>query len=282
MSDPLLTVPRDTAAEASATRDSKIEQLLLLGLDEYLAGAYDQAINVWTRVLFLDRGHARARAYIERARSALAERQRESEELLHRGVAAFDRGDANTARELLNSSVARGGPQEVALVLLDRLDRLETAAGPSDGARLRRRGAARRGEPEPLTTAADRRRWTVPILLMSCVMLAAAAGAAFWDRLAPMLSVQRPGSAAAAVPAAADEALPVPPASEVVLARARTLFERGRLRESWQVLEAIKPGDILSPDADALRARIQLALLSALEPAAPTVSPSEMAPLIQR
>ena len=60
--------------------------------------SYDLAINVWTRALFLDRGHARARAYIERARSAIAERQREGEELLHTGVAAFERGDGAAAR----------------------------------------------------------------------------------------------------------------------------------------------------------------------------------------
>src|SRR5437762_11835793 len=85
MSDPLPTGPRhahDAASEAD--RDAKIEQLLLLGLDHYFAGQYDQAVNVWTRALFFDRGHARARAYIERARSALAERQRQSEELLQK------------------------------------------------------------------------------------------------------------------------------------------------------------------------------------------------------
>ena len=58
---------------------------------------YELAINVWTRALFLDRSHARARAYIDRARSALAERQRESEELLQNGVAAFQRGDGEEA-----------------------------------------------------------------------------------------------------------------------------------------------------------------------------------------
>ena len=72
MSDPLRTDPAsDPLSEAG--RDAKIEQLLLAGLDHYLDGQFDQAINVWTRALFLDRGHARARAYIERARSALAE-----------------------------------------------------------------------------------------------------------------------------------------------------------------------------------------------------------------
>ena len=77
-----------------------MEQLLLQGLDYYFGGAYESAIHVWTRVLFLDRGHDRARAYIERARGAQAERQRESEELLHRGVAAFDRGETSDARSL--------------------------------------------------------------------------------------------------------------------------------------------------------------------------------------
>src|SRR5436190_17816616 len=57
--------------------DSRIEELLLAGLDHYFNGQPEQAINVWTRVLFLDRAHARARAYIERARTAIAERQRE-------------------------------------------------------------------------------------------------------------------------------------------------------------------------------------------------------------
>ena len=88
MSDPLRSDGSRAHADVAsgADRDAKIEQLLLVGLDHYFAARYEQAINVWTRALFLDRSHARARAYIERARSALAERQRESEELLQNGV----------------------------------------------------------------------------------------------------------------------------------------------------------------------------------------------------
>src|ERR1051326_5805127 len=85
------------ASSAGSDRDAKIEQLLLVGLDHYFAAQYEQAINVWTRALFLDRSHPRARAYIERARSALAERQRQSEELLQSGVAAFERGESGNA-----------------------------------------------------------------------------------------------------------------------------------------------------------------------------------------
>ena len=91
MADPLR---QDEPSSAVEGRDARIEELLLAGLDHYFTGQHELAINVWTRVLFLDRSHARARAYIERARSAVAERQREGEELLQTGMAAFQRGDA--------------------------------------------------------------------------------------------------------------------------------------------------------------------------------------------
>src|SRR5882724_1509625 len=131
MSDPLRTDgSRALAAAPEADRDAKIEQLLLVGLDHYFAALYDQAIHVWTRVLFLDRSHARARAYIERARSALAERQRESEELLHSGVAAFERGDNKEARRLLQAAIDNGAHREEATAVLDRLARLEVPEAP--------------------------------------------------------------------------------------------------------------------------------------------------------
>ena len=131
MSDPLRTDPAralDGAPEPG--REAKIEQLLLLGLDHYFAAEYEQAINVWTRALFLDRSHPRARAYIERARSASSERLRQSEELLHDGVAAFNRGDASEARRLLEAAMLQGAPSDQALALLDRLTRLDQGTGP--------------------------------------------------------------------------------------------------------------------------------------------------------
>src|SRR5262252_4968926 len=106
-------------------RDAKIEQVLLNGLDHYFAARYELAINVWTRALFLDRTHPRARAYIDRARSALAERQRESEELLQQGVAAFNRGDSEEARRLLRVAIECGAPADEVHALLGRLSRVQ-------------------------------------------------------------------------------------------------------------------------------------------------------------
>ena len=146
MSDPLRTDighARRCAGRPS-DRDAKIEQLLLVGLDHYFAAHYEHAINVWTRALFLDRSHARARAYIERARSALAERQRESEELLQNGVAAFQRGDGDEARRLLQAAIDGGAPSEEALAVLDRLNRSRRRCRPPARRidRLPRAGAA--------------------------------------------------------------------------------------------------------------------------------------------
>src|SRR5476649_763977 len=131
----------DAGSDHGGDRDAKIEQLLLVGLDHYFAAHYELAINVWTRALFFDRGHARARAYIERARSALAERQREGEELLQTGVAAFQRGDGDEARRLLQAAIDGGAPSDEALAVLERLNRLEatTAAEPRTPYRRERR-----------------------------------------------------------------------------------------------------------------------------------------------
>src|ERR671923_1157242 len=122
--DPARSERPASDALSGAERDARIEQLLLAGLDRYFANDYEQAINLWTRVLFLDRQHDRARAYIERARSAQAERQRESEALMHQGLDAFTSGDVARARELVSNALERGASRDLALGVLDRIERL--------------------------------------------------------------------------------------------------------------------------------------------------------------
>src|ERR671912_2687443 len=126
--DPVRSEKSASDPLSHAQRDARIEQLLLTGLDHYFAGDYEEAINLWTRVLFLDRHHDRARAYIDRARSAQAERQRQSEALVHQGLDAFDRGDVEQARKLLSDALARGASHDLALGVLGRIDRLDVSA----------------------------------------------------------------------------------------------------------------------------------------------------------
>jgi hypothetical protein len=60
-----------------------------------------------------------------------------------------------------------------------------------------------------------------------------------------------------------DEPVPVPSAADVWLARAQAQKDRGHLRNALAALDAIRPGDKRSAEADKLRAEIQSALLAA-------------------
>jgi tetratricopeptide (TPR) repeat protein len=251
----------DTTARDAKDRDSKIEQLLLVGLDHYFGGRYEQAINVWTRALFLDRTHARARAYIERARTALAEGQRESEELLQTGVAAFHRGEGDEARRLLQAAIDRGAPSsEEALAVLERLNRIEAAVTPSTPKR-----AIRVPSGGPLPEKTQRVRsferavlMAAPVALIAVVVLAWS-GRLDWRSL---LFLQDAPASQAAPPPVGEGILPLPRRAEKALARAQTLASAGRLHDALAALDTVRPTDPERPDADKLRTSIQHQLLS--------------------
>ena len=268
MTDPLRSGLSPASAEApDRDRDARVEELLLAGLDHYFSGQHDLAVNVWTRVLFLDRGHARARAYIERARSAIAERQREGEELLHTGVAAFQRGDQVAARALLKSAVDRGAGGEEAMALLQRLDRLVPAAqqvepGPRKATRPGRDAVVAASEPGSHT----RLVWIVAGGVAG-VLLASLTLVSIGDRGAQWLGLTR--GPRTPLPARAEEPLPIPAASELSIARARGLRSRGHLREALSALEPIRYGDRFRAEADELRSVIQQELLAAARGSVP-------------
>lgn len=71
-----------------------IGRLLAQGSSLFRRGRLQQAIHVWTRILFLDRNNRAARDAIAQAKSAIAERQREMDVLVleaNRRAAAGDR-----------------------------------------------------------------------------------------------------------------------------------------------------------------------------------------------
>jgi tetratricopeptide (TPR) repeat protein len=250
-------------AVSGADRDAKIEQLLLVGLDHYFAAQYDQAINVWTRVLFLDRSHPRARAYIERARSALAEKQRESEELLQSGVAAFRRGEGDEARRLLRAAIDGGAPSEEALAVLDRLDRFEP--GPASPASARSAPKGRHAAPRIVAGRSRSIAGAVATLVLAAgILVFGGYAAASWQRVErSVLSVftdvpQR----AHPVPVVPEHSLPLPRRGELMLSRARTLAATGHLSDALTTLELIRATDAQKAEAELLRADIQRQLLA--------------------
>jgi hypothetical protein len=271
MTDPRRTDHLPEAGEVpERERDARVEDLLLAGLDHYFVGQHELAISVWTRVLFLDRGHARAKAYIDRARSAIAERQREGEELLHTGAAAFDRGDAGAARTLLTSAVERGAHSEEALVLLERLNRLEPT-------RVRPARSAARPLADALAdsgladkSGSSRVAWIATGVLAGL----ATAGVLAWIALTRPDWLPLGPAAIAPRTAVAEEPLPIPSPSEAWVSRARGLYDDGRLRDALGVLDAVGEWDPVRRDADELRAAIQRKLLEAARlPAASTPVP---------
>jgi tetratricopeptide (TPR) repeat protein len=266
MTDPLSSVPPPAEARSAAGEDARIEHLLVTGLDHYFAGEFDTAINLWTRVLFLDRQHDRARAYIERARSAQAEGQRQTEALVHQGLAAFDRGDVDDARLLISDAMARGASHDLALGVLGRIDRLDV--GPTRIAVAARRGSVVRTDRSgrndqsgrPVGVVKRAWFWTVNVGIVAGLVLATwwVWTTNSWQNLWPSPAA---GVRIAAIPDTAGH-LPVPTVAEAYLSRGRALFESGRLRDALTEFDRVPAGNPLRGEADAMRARIQRELLA--------------------
>jgi hypothetical protein len=259
MTDALRSDRTSTSGDpADRERDARIEELLLNGLDHYFAGEHELAINVWTRVLFLDRGHARARAYIERARGAVSERQREVDELLHTGADALRQGDHARARRLLNSAASHGAGDDDALALLHRLDRLDAGAAHVASRAPRATTADLEGHGGIPARRDSRLAWGMAGLAAGILIAGLVAGY-LWIAAEPLdlATVQTPP------PAAVQDPLPVPSGCEIRLLRANALYAQGRLHDALALLEAGDPDERHRAGYDVLRGTIQRQLLEA-------------------
>jgi hypothetical protein len=242
--------PGETGADPE--RDGRIESLLIEGLDRYFGGRYEEAVHIWTRVLFLDRTHPRAKAYIDRARTALAERQRRSDELLHASQSLLEQGNTLDARQLLTEAVAATGDDERAAALRMRLDRLD---------RTRWDSPLEASDPVAATASASNvssALWWTLIAATSLVTLFVLATLVF-PAWAPIESP---------APAVTFTSAPVvaPDSADVALVRAHTLFQRGRLADALVALDRIDLADRRRAEADRFRVEIQRLLLAADAP----------------
>lgn len=237
-------------------REGRTEALLVEGLDEYFQANYEEAIHLWTRVLFLDRTHARARAYIARARTAIGERQRRAEEMLHRAGELIDRGELDQARRVLSQVEQVSGADEKVAELWARFERM---ARTPPGGRWPTVTAAV-VDAVPLRTwrwGAASTAWFVAAAALGALIVTAAVSPAVRDWFAD-------GRNASSRPVSATEprALPTLTSGEVALVRAHTLYARGRLAEALAALDRTDAYGTSREAADALRADIQRWLLA--------------------
>jgi hypothetical protein len=286
--------PNDSGASDS-DRHALIEQLLLAGLDHYFSGRFEQAIHVWTRVFFLDRGHARARAYIERARGVLAEHLREAEaqgaEEALRAAQAQAQAPPAYASASASVSAVRGA------VELSR-----TVDGSSSPRRFSRRDLLWRQNDADLTPPID---VAASVLLPAAAPAPAAGGKLFAHVLLVSLAVvllfgagyvvvDRDRLAAwwrgpldaptSSLPLATvtTEPLPAPRPAEQTLTRAKALFAGGHLQDAARLLSSIRPDDALREEADQLTADIQRAMLDAAGLPAPSEPRRSVTPIPER
>ena len=247
----------------AADRDSRTEALLVEGLDRYFTGRYEEAIHIWTRVLFVDRTHARARAYIDRARTTLAERQRQSEEMLQASHDLLEQGQTEAARHLLTEAVATSGDDEKAAALRvklerrEQLERLDTTP--------RRRSTDRPLSARPADALAE---WSasrnsrsalflVAVLALALALVALGTNPTVTD----WLGIGSANEQLAAV--STDSKWPLALSSDdVALVRARNLYNGGRLAEALQALDRVAASSPNHLAADQLRIDIQQLLLA--------------------
>lgn len=249
----------DQTTERPSGGDSRVESLLTEGLGHYFEGRFEDAIHIWTRVLFLDRHHASARAYIERARGAIAERQRRADESLQAVSTLLDTGRAADARARLTQVIALTGDDERTAALRLRLERLERVTG----------GAHRiHAVPAPTT-----QWWHRGLALAGykvrvrhvAVAAAVVCLAVLWSSPAVRTRIGFDSATPAPVVAPAPVPVPVLSGGEVALIRARALYSRGRLADALAVLDRVGTEQNTRPDADRLRVEIQRVLLAAVD-----------------
>jgi hypothetical protein len=274
MADPQTSGPRRAEAVPGADDEARIEHLLVTGLDQYFAGEFEAAINLWTRVLFLDRNHDRARAYIDRARSAQAEQQRISEALVHEGLEAFDKGEVVRARALLSDALDQGASHDVALGVLGRIDRLDAGRATASPAAP----SVRRRAPKPLpATDANHRRGTVALWWATAAAMVVVAAISFVlfapNGLADWFPVQATTGTPVTI-VAPPTPLPLPSPTEAHVVRARALFAGGKLRDALRLLDRVPVGDAVRPEAERLRGDIQRELLAVADAEASSAAAS--------
>lgn len=101
--------------------EETIDRLMREGQTHYDEGQFQDAANIWSRILVIDETHQQGQEAVARARRAVEEQHREIEEMLHRARDLHSRGLAEEALELLDSVLQRSPAQPDAQTLSEQI-----------------------------------------------------------------------------------------------------------------------------------------------------------------
>ncbi len=271
-----------TIRQGSVTEplDGKTRRLLALGEDFLRAGRYQQAIHIWTKILFLDRGNLEARKLIERAKRAIAERQRQLDLMVVEAARRLEQGERQRARRELARVLALDPRHTEGRILMENLEALERRVevrsgslsmnanrdspranpGKRDTQKLRRRSKARaNGVRKPKSGSSLKMA-----AFLFCAFCSFAAGGLYlhlnWDFLISdrgLSSSRQAGSAALG-----DRArLPLPLPSELYYYNGARLYANRRYREALSELSRVERRSGFFEEARNLTLRIEQRLL---------------------
>jgi tetratricopeptide (TPR) repeat protein len=245
-----------------------INGLLEQGRGLFRRGRLQQAIHVWTRILFLDRNNRAARAAIEQAKSVIAERQREMDALVLEAARSAAAGDRRGAQKRLARVLALDPRHAEGRGLWEKIEE-QTRRGEVRSGSLALAGSPAEEEASP----SQRRRVVAPSsvktesaspLKMAAFFFSAlclfAAGAVYvhlnWDFL---VSDGRP-SAEPNQPTL-DVPTGLPSLSELHYFNGTRLYTKGSYREALSELALVDPENPNFEEARSLILRIEGRLL---------------------
>jgi tetratricopeptide (TPR) repeat protein len=286
----------DTADPESPVRDlgegEKTGDLLRQGKELLRTGCYQQAIHVWTRILFLDRGNPVACKAIDKAKRALAERQRESDAIVAEASAYEQEGERSKAKRLLARVLTTDPRHTEGRSLWEKIEALERrgepqanastlATDPADeSSRLRRRNGVQTN-----VAKKNRARSASPLKMAAflfCAFCLLALGGLYlhlnWEFLvsdSAFATSRQAGSEA--VPDFDRPQLPLP--SDLHYYNGARLFAKGRYRDALSELARVDRHSASFEEARGLIVRIEERLLREsinVEPQSPARTSSEM------
>ena len=252
------------------------------GKELFAVGMFSQAIHVWTRILFLERGHVEARQAIERGKKAVAEQHRLLDMELAAASDLLERGEREQAAAKVKSVLSLDPRNHEGHQLAGRIHaaarrseagrRSETSLGTASAAVPAR-------EPTPSTKRGlllrvshssprrDARMAHASPLKMASFVLAAilvfASGALYlhlnWDSIVSDGAFRANETLSRTVSERA--AVPLPVTSELYYFNGARLFAKGRYRDALDELSLVERDSVVAERARGLILRIEERLL---------------------